>query len=288
MWFWYALLAAGLGSVENFLNKKALNRVSPLLMTWAAFALSLPLFFWFAFRNGVPQVNVWFFIGAIGSSVIFVFAKALRNNSLKYSLLSKLTPLTSFNAIFAYIFGLVFLSENIRFFALIGLMLIVLGTYIINVEKAKEDLLEPFKILFRDKHTVIFLIGLVLASLASIFDKTAVTNIFPSNVALALFVEDLIMTIILTFYIFKKEKRWVGELKQNFGILTIYSVLYAVVSGLVFAAFASGPIALSIGVKRLEVIFTLLLGYIFLNDKPPKYAWIGTLIMLLGVILIKL
>jgi drug/metabolite transporter (DMT)-like permease len=59
MWFWFALAAAVLGSVETYANKKALHTVSPYLMTWAAFALNTPLVLGYLFLNDKPPKHAW-------------------------------------------------------------------------------------------------------------------------------------------------------------------------------------------------------------------------------------
>jgi drug/metabolite transporter (DMT)-like permease len=78
------------------------------------------------------------------------------------------------------------------------------------------------------------------------------------------------------------------EVKGNFKLLFANSVLYLVVSFLVFSAFIGAPVALVMAIKRLQIFFILILGLIFLKDKPTKHAWIATAIMAFGALLIKL
>ena len=49
-----------------------------------------------------------------------------------------------------------------------------------------------------------------------------------------------------------------------------------------------GPVALVIGVKRLQIFFMLLMGYLFFKDKTTKHIWVATFIMVLGVLMIRL
>lgn len=288
MWFWFALAAAILGSVETYANKKALHTVSPYLMTWAAFALNTPLVLLFLYKEGFSSFNWIFFAATTTSSVVFVVSKVLKNQTMKVGLLSKLIPLSAFGSFFTYLLGLFFLGENIKFVGVMGLFLIMFGTYTLNIDKAKEHFLEPFKFLFKDKISLVYLFAVLLNSVASLSDKIGLSNTFPSNPSMELLVENVIMTAILTVLMVKKEKLWKKELKSNFWILFIYSTIYAVVSLLIFIGFTTGPIALVMGVKKLELLFTLVLGYLFLNDKPPKHAWIATAILLLGIVLVRM
>ncbi len=108
MWFWLAFASALFGAIEVILSKKALHKVSAALMAWSLFALSLPPLFLLTLREGIPALNLTFFVGVFGSSLAFVFAKTIFNNALKQNLISKILPLTSFAGIFTYIFGLIF------------------------------------------------------------------------------------------------------------------------------------------------------------------------------------
>lgn len=289
MWFWLAFCSAITGAVEITLNKKALNKVSAVMLTWSLFTLSLPLTAYFALKNGLPSLNQMFFLGVTASSVTFIFSKTISNETIKNNLVSKVFPLTAFNGFFTYVFGLLFLSESLRLIPVIGLFLTVVGSYILNADQTKEDLLKPFKLLFTNKASLLFLFAIMLNALTAIFDKIGINNTQPVNSAFALLAEDVIMIVILTTYLLKKEhKKWIKEFKDNFIILLANGFIYGLSTLLVFSALTGGPVALVLGVKRLQIFFILIFSYIFLKDKPTKYSWIAAAIMTLGTLMIKL
>ena len=127
MWFWLAFGSAVLGAIDVILNKHSLNKVSAAVLTWSLFALNLPILIVIVLIEGLPSINQLFFLGVAGSSLTFVFAKTITNQTLKENLLSKVFPLTAFNGLFTYIFALIFLSESIRFIPVLGLFSIILG-----------------------------------------------------------------------------------------------------------------------------------------------------------------
>lgn len=289
MWFWLAFGSAVLGAVDVILNKQCLNKVSAAVLTWALFTLSIPPLAYLALKDGMPSLNQIFFLGVVGSSLTFVFSKTITNATLKQNLLSKVFPLTAFSGLFTYVFGLILLSESLRLIPVLGLVSIILGSYILNADQAKEDFLKPFKLLFSNKASVLFLFAIMLNSITSVFDKIGITNTSPTNPAFTLLIESIIMATMLTLYLLNKEyDTWIKELKNNFGILLLNGAVYLIVSLLVFSAFVGGPVALVLGIKRLQIFFILLLGYLFFKDKPTKHAWIATAIMILGVLMIRL
>jgi len=289
MWFWLAFCSAITGAVEITLNKKVLNKVSATVLTWSLFTLSLPLIAYFAIKNGLPSLNQMFFLGVVASSLTFIFSKTISNETIKNNSVSKVFSLTAFNGFFTYIFGLLFLSESLRLVPVIGLFLTIIGSYILNADQAKEDLLKPLKLLFTNKSYLLFLFAIMLNALTAIFDKIGINNTQPINAAFTLLVEDMIMIVILTAYLFKKEhKKWFKEFKDNFVILLANGLTYGISTLLVFSAFTGGPIALVLGIKRLQIFFVLIFSYLFLRDKPTRYSWIAAIVMSLGTLMIKL
>jgi len=86
----------------------------------------------------------------------------------------------------------------------------------------------------------------------------------------------------------KNDHNWVKNLKVNFKTLFINGLVYAGVALLFLYGITTGAVALVSGVKKLEVFFVLIFGWLLFGDKPKRGVWIGSLIMLVGVTLIKL
>jgi len=288
MWFWFALLTAAFSGLSVILNKKALYNVSAALVSWSLFVLPIPVLLVLVIKQGLPQINTMFYIGVIGSSIIFAVSKTISLHSLKNNLLSKLFPLTAFGTFFSYLFALVILSEKISPISFIGLFMILVGAYLLNVDRAKEHILLPLKLLVTHKESFVFIIAMIFTSLTGIFDKIGVINTFPSDALFVLLVEDILMAVLLTMYIFKKEKRWVKDLYTHFWLLVIGSFIYTFVSLFFLIGVSHGPVALVGGIKKLELLFVLAMSQFLFHDKPAKHIWLASAIMLIGVFLIKI
>lgn len=289
MWFFLAFASAALGGIDVVLNKKCLHHVSAAVLSWSLFTFSTIPIVYIAMRQGMPVVNLLFFVATLGSSVAFVFSKTIINNTLKNNLVSRVFPLTALAGVFTYIFGLIFLSESIRIIPVIGILATVIGSYVLNADKAKNDLLQPFKILFTNRSSVLFLIAIMLNSITTIFDKTGLNNTAPYSPAFTLLMENVFMLFFLTTYLVNKERTtWKQEIKDNLKWLVINGIIYGCITLLVFAAYTGAPVALVMAIKRLQIFFVLLLGWLFFHDKPTKHAWIASAIMILGILLIKL
>jgi len=288
MWFWYAIFSAVFSAVSVTLNKKALKNTNASLVSWALFAFSIPFLIYPAFKDGWPEVNGMFWFAITASVVIFAYAKTISLRSLKGSLMSEVVPLAFFGVFFQYILGLIFFSETLRIIPIIGLVLTVIGGYTLKVEEAKEDFIKPFKLLFTNKNSLMYLFAMMIYPITSALDKTGLLNMKSTNQSFLLLMENIMTTILIGVYMTKKDKRWTSDLKENFWPLFLNGIAYMAVSLLFIYGITTGALALVSGVKKLEVFFVLLLGWLLFGDKPKRGVWIGSLIMLLGIILIKL
>lgn len=289
MWFWLAFASAFFGALEIILSKQSLKKVSAAVLTWALLALTIPILFIISLYEGFPTFNITFLIAAIGSTLTYVFGRTIVNETLKHNLISKIFPLTAFSGVFTYLFGLVILSETLRLIPVLGLLLVIFGSYILNVDQMKEDILRPFKLLFTTKVSLLFLFAVMITSLTAIFDKMGILNTNPSSPVFVMLTQNVMMSTLLTIYLITRQsKTWVLELKQNFGILFLVSIIFLVASYFAFTAYIDGPAALVLGIKRLQIFFILLMGYLFFKDKPTKHVWVATAIMIFGALLIKI
>ena len=288
MWFWYAIFSALVSAISVILNKKALKNINASLVSWSLFAFSIPFLIYPAFKDGWPKLNTVFWIAITASVVSFAYAKTLTLKSLKGSLMSEIVPLAFFMVLFNYLFGLIFLSESLRLIPIIGLIFVIVGGYFLKVEEAKEDILKPFKLLLTNKESRAYLLAMIIMPLTSIFDKYGLKNIQPVNQSFLLLLENIMTTILIGSYMTKKDQKWITNLKNHFWSLCLNGVVYTILALLFLYGITTGAVALVSGVKKLEVFFVLVLGWLLFGDKPKRGVWIGSLIMLVGVVLIKL
>lgn len=289
MWFWYAIGSAVISAVSITLNKKALKNVNASLLAWSLFAFSIPILIYPALKDGWPTLNLSFVVATLISVIIFTYIKTLSLRSLKNSnFISEIIPLAFFSVFIQYILGIIFLNEKIKLLPSSGLIMIIFGGYYLKIQEAKEDLLKPFKIILSDKNSLYFLIAMLVMPVSSLFDKVGLLNIKPVNQSFLLLWENIFTTILLTGYMTKKDRFWFKNLKTNFFILLFNGVTYSSMVILYFYAITTGYLALVIGIKRIEILFALMIGWFLFKDKPRKEVWIGSVIMLVGVALIKL
>ncbi len=289
MWFEWALLTAIISSISYVLSKHLLNRISTLVVTWSLFIFSMPVLILLVSKQGIPMVKQAFLIAVLISGIGFALAKTATLLAIKKSTISKIIPLNATNVMVTYVISLFMLREIVGPLKILGLILIIAGIYWINISKTKESWLAPLKELKRHKASFIFLIAtLVMGGLVS-FNKLAIINTDPVSPIFVLLIENIISVIVITFLLWHKNRWiWLNEIGQFWPELVLMSLIYIASSITVFYGFATGPTALVLGIKKLQILFAMLWAWLFLKDQPKKEQIGGAVIMIVGVVLVKL
>lgn len=146
MWFYITLTAYFISAISIILDKRILKGVSPSVLTWCTLVLATPIIAIFAIKEGIPDLSILFFVGVVGSVLFYTAAKITQFKAMKIADLSAIYPLASLGPLFTLSVALFPpLNEKPGFVAVIGVLITLLGTYILNVSKANEGLLEPIK-----------------------------------------------------------------------------------------------------------------------------------------------
>ncbi len=288
MWFYAALLMASITGVFVVVSKYTLKNMDPVIFYWAAIVASTPLIFVSVLVNGVPALDQTFFLCVLGSVIFYSVSKIIFWHTIKNSPLSELYPLVSIGPVFTLAWSVILLSEKLSFLAFIGSGITLLGTYILNISSAREGLLKPFKIIFRDKFSLLMVISILIGSIVTIFDKTAIYHTFPQDAYFVAFFENLLIIAVLSPWILKKRKVALKEILENKKLLMILGIIFSLSTFAGFFALANGNPGLVSSVFRTQVFFVFLFSFLWFKDKPKIETIVGSIIMILGLVITKL
>ena len=262
--------------------------MDPVIFYWATVVASTPFVLIFLWRSEIPALDRMFFVGVIGSALFYTISKIIFWQTIKNSLLSEVYPLVSIGPILTLVLSIIILSERVSPYAFIGSLITLFGTYILNVSTAREGLLKPFKILYQNKLAFWMMVSILFGSAVTLFDKTAISHTFPQNLLFVMLAENLIIIIGLLPWILKKRKAVIVEMMGNKKVLVLLGAIFTFSSLTGFFALANGNPGLVSSVFRTQVFFVFVLGYFFFKDRPKAETIWGTIIMILGLVVIKL
>jgi drug/metabolite transporter (DMT)-like permease len=289
MWFYTALLTSVLSAFTVILSKRLLKGVSPSVLTWVTLVLATPIILVFAIKDGVPALNLLFFVGICGSVFFYTISHILGYKAIRSTDLSLIYPLVSLSPIFTLLVALFPpLSEKPTFIAILGVLVTLLGSYVLNASSLKEGLIKPIKILFENKASLLMIFSVLLDSIVIVFDKVAINNTLPKNTTFALFAENLLVIFGLLPILFFRNKHFLSQVFSNGKMLVVLGLLNAIFTILAFSAVGGGNVGIVATILKAQILFVLLFSFVFFKDKPKAETVFGSMIMIIGVILIKL
>lgn len=285
MGFILSLIVAFLISLRAVFEKKALEQIDEFILT-----------FGLRFFAGIIIISVMFFFGVERSveegflplvvigAIISTFATVFALKGLKYGDLSLVSPIVTFTPLFLLITSPIIINEFPSFLGLVGVLLIVLGSYILNISKLKIGYLEPIVSLFKNKGVRYMFLASIVWSIGSNIDKLGVTASSPLiwsasiNFLSAVMIFPFVLKRI-TLLNEKISKKYLFMIPTIGIIAALSSVVQLYAIGLILVIYV-------ISLKRLSVIFQVFFGRFIFHEENFKERFAGVIIMTVGAILI--
>lgn len=289
MWAFLALGAAVLSSFNPILYKRMLKDADPIIVVWAVALLSLPLLGLsvFAFTPRLPAFDRLFIFGVLGSAGLNVIAHLASTKALKLADASFVTPLLIFSPVFTVLISALFLNEIPSARGLAGVGLVLIGAYWLN-RGSEAGWLAPFKSLaFTPGVTLVLLAGLLWA-VTPLFEKTAILATDPKSPRFAAFVVTVLLTFILTPLVMMRGKPAIAKLSLHRRELILAGLIAGVAPLLGYTAFSLGLVGYVTTLFKLSTLLTILWSFLFLKERGLAQRLPGSLVMVIGAILIAL
>ncbi|MGE5441295.1 MAG: EamA family transporter, partial [Bacteroidota bacterium] len=217
------------------------------------------------------------------TGTINIFATILYMHAVSKGDISEIIPMLSFTPLFMLITSPLIVGEFPRPGGIAGIILVVTGSYLLNVNLRRRNFTDPIKALFRNPGTRVMLFVSFLYSITSNFDKLAVNYSSPLQhlLFLNLYVFLGVTVIVLLRKSFKKE-----ELIRGRYNLLLLSILNLIGSLLFLLAITQTYVAYVIALKRTSGMLSVLIGHFILGEANLRERILGSFIMFIGVILI--
>lgn len=285
MWLIFSFLTAFFESIFNAFSKRGAQKIDVLSATWAQRFFSIFIILPLALINHSFQpVNQTFWIAVIASSLLNTITSLLFIKAIKDSPLSLTLPLVNMTPVFLLITSPLMLGEFPKPLGLVGILSAVAGAYILNLSKSVHGIFEPFLTIGREKGSRLVLLVAFIWSITSNIQKISVQN---SNPILVAFSEACIILFLLTIILLLKKTPFRKIYQNSFtlapiGIASGLSIVFQMI------AISMTIVPNVLAVKRTSTLFGTLWGKIFFKEKNIQERLIGTIIMILGVVLIAI
>jgi uncharacterized membrane protein len=316
MWAVLALVATVLTSLLPIYNKRLLRDTPPALVAWAINAASIPLLaagtllltqcsiqgfphISLSCTLHLPQVDLVFVATLLGSAALNWGATLLSTHALDRADASLVTPLLTFNPAFTVLVAWIVLGETPGLREGLGIVVILLGVYLLEVQDARTGLLAPLVILGNRSGAVMAILASGLWGTTTVLEKLAIEHVTPPNGPLVALISIALTVLLLTpnaIFALSRSNRTaspeavetLGQMKGIRGLRAqLRTFLVAVsIAGIAplfgFTAIALGFVGYVTALFKLGAVFTIVWAWLLLGEGHLRERLLGASVMVLG------
>ena len=217
-----------------------------------------------------------------------VFAYYLYLKAIRISPLSLSIPYLSFTPVFTILTAGILLGETIAFQGIVGILMVTVGAYVLNIELYVQHPLAPLKAAFQSRGARYMLLVSLIWSLTSTLGKKGVQLSDP--VFFGVFYMTCVSSAMLAIESWRLSRN--AATVDLRGRNTIWLLLGGLATALAtmahYHAIKLAPVSYMMAVKRTSLIFSVLYGGLIFKEPHIRLRLLGASIMLSGVVVLYL
>jgi uncharacterized membrane protein len=286
-WLFLTLVSAFCIASADALTRKYLQGYRARELTVVRFGMPGLLLLPLLLLQPHPQLapEFWYWVAAlvpIEVLAMLLYSQAIRDTSLTLTL-----PYLAFTPVFNSVTAYVLLGETVSYTGFGGILLVVIGAWLLNLEHARDqkrfNVFAPFTAIVRERGSRLMLIVAALYSLTSVLGKGALGYTTPLFFGTMYYV--LIGFVVITLFSTGAGAS-VSVLWRRPVAHLMIGVFMSVMVLTHFYAIAHVEVAYMVAVKRTSLLFGIVYSVLLFHERArPEYFFAGAM-MVLGVFLI--
>lgn len=279
MWFSLALATAFFASLNDLFAKKFFSHLSYYEMAVYPMVYSFPFFLAALLAVEVPLLDRLFFFSFAASLPINTLGFILYMKAIKISPLSLTVPYLAFTPAFMIVTGYLFLGETPGISGIIGILLIVVGGYVLNLDLNNFSFLSPFFAVTKEKGSLIMLFVAFIFSFAAAVGKVGILHSSPLYFSVSFFLVFTVFIVSILLIFRKISLRNLMRYRTKGLIAGAAMFLHILFHGI---AISLTKAAYMMAIKRLSIVFSVLYGGILFKETNLGTRLAGAFLMLMG------
>ena len=284
IWFIYAFVCALSLATADALSKKALDdNIDSSIVAWVRTGYTLPFMAAIIPFIEKPELDSVFYIAIFLAVPLDIIALLLYMKAIKVSPLSLTLPFLSLTPVFLIGTSYIILGERPDKSGFIGIVLVVIGAYLLNVHTISRGLLEPFKAIAKEQGSVLMIIVAFTFSIGACIGKIAVQH---SNPIFFSVVYSFLLSLFLFLVISFRNKQFFSKVTSRPVLFLLIGILITIMIITHVKAINLVEVAYMVSVKRLSILFGVIYGVVFFKETNIKERLLGATVMVSGIIMI--
>jgi len=285
VWFIFAFLTALFEATKDVFSKKSLKDIDEYVVAWSLPFFALPFLLPLLLFTKIPVLGEQFWLALFTGGSLYAITLILYMKAIKSSDLSITVPMLTFTPLFLLITSPLIVGEFPSIFGLIGIFLIVMGSYLLNINKKSRGYFAPFKALLKEKGPRLMLIVAFIWSITSNIDKIGLQNSSPLFWVIAV---DAFVALLMFPLCKSRGNGKTHQIHANLRALLKVGLFGGLTSVCQMTAISLTLVAYVISIKRTSAIMGVFFGYLIFKEKGIRERLVGVIVMVLGVLFITL
>lgn len=258
-------------SLSNVFQKKlAFEGENPINVNFINYLLlslfSIPLLFFVDFTG----INLTFLLYALAGGLTGAVCNCFMVMALEKGELSVLGPINSYKAVIGLIFGMLILHEIPNMYGIMGILLIISGSYFI--------LESPGALMKKDIQYRIY--ALIFSAIEAVFiKKVIILSSITASFITSSFLGAIFSFIIMNIFSSSKLKL---PVKRHSIMYVLTALCFGLMTFTTAYVFKYMNVGYALSLFQLSIIINVILGYKLFNEKNLIKKLFGSLIILIG------
>jgi uncharacterized membrane protein len=284
-WLAYSFLTALFESLKDVLGKKSLEKCNEYIVAWSLRIFALPFILPLLVFTKETVLGNQFWPALLVGGTLNIVTTILYMKAIKTSDLSVTVPMVTFTPLFLLLTSPFIVGEFPSLKGIFGILLIVTGSYLLHFKEKKKGLLAPFIAIVREKGPRLMLAVAFIWSITSNIDKVGIQNASIVHWAIAMHVFAIFAMIPVVWVASRSSINQVWKRQKVLFPLGFVDALKYIFQ---MAAIQLTLVAYVISIKRTSAILSVVFGVLIFKEKGFRERLTGSVIMILGVLLITL
>ena len=285
MWLVFGLLSAFTESLKDLAAKRALGRLDVHAVALANPLFALPVLLFYCTGAGSVSLDGGAIVLLIATSALHVFALTLYFEAIRVSPLSVTLPMIAFTPLFMLLTSPIIAGEAGTLWGGLGVVLIVIGTYLLNLKARSDGWFGPIHALLKERGARLMMGVAAIWSVTGNLDRVALRTV-PKQLWVTMLCAAISIELLLVLMgkgrlrgIFTREFIVLGALVGAFNGLSL--IFYFEAISLVLVGYV-------VAIKRLSILLGVLFGFLIYKEESIRDRLLGAVVMLIGVAVISI
>ena len=284
-WIAYSFLTAFFESLKDVLGKKSLEKCNEYIVAWSLRIFAFPFILPLLVFTKEMELGSRFWPALLAGGALNIVTTILYMKAIKTSDLSVTVPMVTFTPLFLLLTSPFIVGEFPSLKGVFGILLIVMGSYLLHLKEKKKGLLAPFKAIVKEKGPRLMLVVAFIWSITSNIDKVGIQNSSIVHWAIAMHIFSIFAMIPVVWVTSRSSMSQVWKRQKVLFPMGFVNALKYIFQ---MAAIQLTLVAYVISIKRTSAILSVVLGFLIFKEKGFRERLTGSVIMILGVLLITL